>query len=190
MARKNKYSKLKPKVSPLTYIIIGLFFIGLVLTIVLSIDTPKQNFNKRFELEGHNYELVSLKNLEKKIESKEKVVVVIQVGLKSLAPKNLLTEVYDLYNNEDRYNDLDLNNLPNKVYYVEVKDQSVLDDFIEEYEIKKTSSKPLMLAFNEGELVAEYDSEHEPSGLTAENKEKAKLIRNVRTFFEKIIDEF
>jgi|SRR5690625_1367743 len=190
MARKNKYSRLKPKVSPLTYILLSLFFIGLVLTIVLSIDTPKQSFNKRFELDNHNFELNSFKKVQNKINNDEEIIVIIQVGLKSTSPKKLLKEIQNLYNEEKLYDDVSKDKLPNNIIYVEVKDNDVLTDFIKEYEIKKTSSKPLMLAFKNNELLVEYDSEHVDDEREAEDKEKANLINNVKTFFKKVDEEF
>lgn len=191
MARKNKYSRIKPKVSPLTYILIGLFFIGLVLTIILSIDTPKQSFNKRFELQDHNYELSSLKKVENKINNGENVLVIIQLGLKSTAPKNLLNEVQDLYDGNKTYGDtVDLDKLPEKIFYIEIKEEEELTEFFKEYEVKKTSSQPYMLAFKDSELVVEYDSQNENSEIHAENKERANLIFNIKEFFKVVNKEF
>src|SRR5690554_8185843 len=103
MARKNKYSKLKPKVSPLTYIIVGVVFVGLILTIILSISTPKEKFNTRFGLDkDNNYQIINLKNLENRIDKGEKLIVVIGFKSNPTGPIALLQELqitYDTTNN-------------------------------------------------------------------------------------------
>lgn len=182
MARKSKYNKIKPKVSPLTYIIVGLFFIGIVLTIVLSIDTPKQNFNKRFsDLENHNFELSKFKNVEKKIENNEELIVIINVGIKNLAPKALLTELNKMINeDESLLGDLKV------IYYIEIKDVEILEDFFETYKVKYKSTPQLMYKFNNNELVAEYNGAKTYNELEAEDTETATLRRNIQLFFEQI----
>src|SRR5690554_4665967 len=114
MARKNKYSKLKPKVSPLTYIIVGVVFVGLILTIILSISTPKEKFNTRFGLDkDNNYQIIKLKNLENRIDKGEKLIVVIGVAKNTTTPTALLNELqvaYDLENK--RYNVINRDLLP------------------------------------------------------------------------------
>ena len=184
MARKNKYSKLKPKVSPLMLVITGLFFIGLILTIALSIDTPKQNFNKRFKLENNKYELINLKTLNKKIENKEELIVIVNVGVKGFEAGSLLSEVHDLYQGKELYKEYDLKDYPKKVYYLEVKELANLKDFFEKYEMKHKTTGPFMYAFSDGELHVEYDGTFQnPELVQEENVEKANLIRNVKKFF-------
>lgn len=191
MARRDKYSRIKPKVSPLTFVLVGLFFIGLILTIALSIDTPKQSFNKRFNLEDHNFELSKLKKVESKINDEEDLIVIVNVGLKSLTPANLLKELDKFYNEDEVYTKDNFypENYPSKIYFVEVKDEKELKDFFEEYEIKKKSSKPMMFGFSQGELIAEFDSEHERDELQANDKAKANLILNVKDFLKTIKEE-
>lgn len=190
MARKNKYTQIKPKVSPLTYVLVGLVFVGLLLTIVLSIDTPREKFVKRFDLENKNiFELISLSKLEDKIEKGEELIVVVGLAKNTLTPASVikeLTVVYDVDNT--RYSEIDIEKLPSKIYYLEVSGIDKLGEFVEKYEITLTNQDPMMLGFNEGALIAEYNGTKD-HGVVAQDPETANLIRNVKEFFVKFNEQ-
>lgn len=190
MARKNKYSKLKPKVSPLTYIIVGVVFVGLILTIILSISTPKEKFNTRFGLDkDNNYQIIKLKNLENRIDKGEKLIVVIGVAKNTTTPTALLNELQVTYDVEnDRYNVINRDLLPETIYYLEVSSVDVLSDFNEKYEVKLTSQDPMMLAFNYTDEVVEFNGTKD-HGTGAPDAEQANRIRNIKDFFKKLNEE-
>jgi len=190
MARKNKYSKLKPKVSPLTYIIVGVVFVGLILTIILSISTPKEKFNTRFGLDkDNNYQLIKLKKLESRIDKGEELVVVIGFKSNPTGPIALLQELqitYDTTNNRSHVIDKDI--LPATIYYLEVNDVEALADFNVKYELKLTSQDPMMLAFNYDDAVVEFNGAKD-HGTNANDVEQANRIRNINEFFAKLSEE-
>ena len=190
MARKNKYSKLKPKVSPLTYIIVGVVLVGLLLTIILSISTPKERFNSRFGLDkDNNYQLIKLKKLENRIENGEELVVVIGFKSNPTGPIALLQELqitYETTNNRSHVIDKDI--LPATIYYLEVNDVEALADFNVKYELKLTSQDPMMLAFNYDDAVVEFNGAKD-HGTNADDVEQANRIRNINEFFAKLSEE-
>lgn len=187
MARKNKYSKLKPKVSPLTYIIVGVILVGLLLTIIFSVSTPKEKFNSRFGLEkDNNYQLIKLKKLEDKIEKGEKLLVVVGFKSNPGGPLALLQELQVTYDDaNDRYSEIDKEILPITIYYLEVDDLAALENFNKEHELRLTTQDPMMLAFNYDDSVIEFNGTKD-HGVVAENVEVANLIRNIKEFFVKL----
>lgn len=191
MARKNKYSKVKPKVSPLTYVIVGVVLVGLILTIILSISTPKERFNSRFGLDKeNNYQLIKLKKLENRIDKGEELVVIIGFKSNPAGPLALLNELqvtYDETNN--RYDGIDREILPVTIYYLEVNDVEALADFNVKYELRLTTQDPMMLAFNfDEEAVIEFNGAKD-HGSGQANQEQANRIRNIKEFFAKLNEE-
>lgn len=191
MARKNKYSKVKPKVSPLTYVIVGVVLVGLILTIILSISTPKERFNSRFGLDKeNNYQLIKLKKLENRIDKGEELVVIIGFKSNPAGPLALLNELqvtYDETNN--RYDGIDREILPVTIYYLEVNDVEALADFNVKYELRLTTQDPMMLAFNyDEETVIEFNGAKD-HGVIAGDTDLANRIRNIKEFFAKLNEE-
>jgi len=187
MARKNKYSKVKPKVSPLTYAIMAIVFIGLLLSVIFSINTPKENFNNRFGLDKDNiYELIKFKDLERKIDNDEELIVIIAFEKKSMTPASLLRELINVYDEDNKtYNESHRDNLTDVVYYLELVDEDLITDFVDKYEVSLKTQDPMMIAFNNGEIVAEFNGAktHETN---AANQELANLIRNIKEFLLKL----
>jgi|GEM_PF-4511709 len=187
MARKNKYSKVKPKVSPLTYAIMAIVFIGLLLAVIFSINTPKENFNNRFGLDKDNiYELIKFKDLERKIDNDEELIVIIAFEKKSMTPASLLRELINVYDEDNKtYNESHRDNLTDVVYYLELVDEDLITDFVDKYEVSLKTQDPMMIAFNNGEIVAEFNGAktHETN---AANQELANLIRNIKEFLLKL----
>lgn len=187
MARKNKYSKVKPKVSPLTYAIMAIVFIGLLLAVIFSINTPKENFNNRFGLDKDNiYELIKFKDLERKIDNNEELIVIIAFEKKSMTPASLLRELINVYDKDNKtYNESHRDNLTDVVYYLELVDEDLITDFVDKYEVSLKTQDPMMIAFNNGEIVAEFNGAktHETN---AANQELANLIRNIKEFLLKL----
>jgi len=187
MARKNKYSKVKPKVSPLTYAIMAIVFIGLLLAVIFSINTPKENFNNRFGLDKDNiYELIKFKDLERKIDNDEELIVIIAFEKKSMTPASLLRELINVYDKDNKtYNESHRDNLTDVVYYLELVDEDLITDFVDKYEVSLKTQDPMMIAFNNGEIVAEFNGAktHETN---AANQELANLIRNIKEFLLKL----
>lgn len=187
MAKKNKYSKVKPKVSPLTYAIMAVVFIGLILVVVFSINTPKQNFNNRFGLDkDNNYELIKLKKLESKIEDNEELIVIIAFEKKSMTPLSLIRELVNVFDNDsETYDEIHRENLTDTIYYLELVDEDLITEFVDKFEVSLKSQDPMMIAFNEGEIVAEFNGTktHETN---ATDPELANLIRNIKEFLLKL----
>ena len=71
------------------------------------------------------------------------------------------------------------------IYYIEIKDVEVLEDFFETYKVKYKSTPQLMYKFKNNELVAEYNGAKTYNELEAEDTETATLRRNIQLFFEK-----
>jgi hypothetical protein len=188
MAKKNKYSKVKPKVNAITLIIIGLVFIGLGLTIVFSIDTPSERFKKIFNDEEGLYEISNFKKVSKKVTDEESLVVVFNVGSsgeQQTSPAPVIKELMEVAKGNELYANYKFNDKVSKVYYVEPKEKETeaLAEFFKEFEVKNISTNPVVLYFEKGELKAQYIAK-EYSEIINEDKEKATLILNIRNFLE------
>src|SRR5690554_6305462 len=124
MARKINYRKVKQKLSQLPYAIMAIVFIGLLLAVIFSINTPKENFNNRFGLDKDNiYELIKFKDLERKIDNDEELIVIISFEKKSMTPASLLRELINVYDKDNKtYNESHRDNLTDVVYYLELVD--------------------------------------------------------------------
>lgn len=188
MARKNKHHNLKPKVSIGTYIILGAIFIVLTIAIILSIDTEKKRFNKEFDLGNHNYQVSTLKKVEKAVKKGENVLVVFRVESAEAGLPDatlLLNETQSFYNNEEGYYYLenDLSERVDKIYYVKVvlKDNEALSDFLVEYGVAYYNQ--LMLLYFEGDkLMGELNlnATHETT------VERRNLVENLNVMYRNI----
>lgn len=167
MARKRGHHRLKPEVSPITYIILGAIFIILTLAIIFSVDTKNQKFAKRYELENHNYNVTSLKKVEKNIikGKNELVIFYVEQTEENADATLLLKQTQLMYNREEVYKDVkskegdvevNFSEKVEKISFVAItlKDSSKFSDFLEEYEIQYTGAL-MMIYFEQGELVSE-----------------------------------
>ncbi|MDY0278158.1 MAG: hypothetical protein RBQ97_08735 [Acholeplasma sp.] len=193
MARKDKYNKAKPQVSPITFVIIGVFFALLILAIVLSIPTAKEKFNSTYGLDKDNiYELTTLKKLDKEIKSEKNVLVIINnSSSETTTVTTLLPELQKAYNKEEGtiYNSEKntVNEYIDEVLFLDLSDFTSLKDFFEEYEVSSTTNAFLIIAFKDGKLLAEYD-ESKNSGEIKPDTEVQR--RNVRDYFFELTTEF
>lgn len=193
MAKKDKYNKLKPTVSPITLIVVALVFIGMILTIVLSIDTAKQKFDKVNELDKNIYSLVSFKKAEKEINKGGNVLIVLTVPSEE-SPKELLNHLLNAYNQEDVYEDKGLTSIKGeiqKIYYVTLtgkeKENTAVTEFYEKHdEIKNQGAYPLVLAFKDAKFVEQYKDVKKPEEIVPEKL----MITNMIDFYKRLAVAF
>lgn len=196
MARKRGHHRLKPEVSPITYIILGAIFIILTLAIILSIDTNQQKFNKRFELENHNYKVSTLKKVQKNISKGNNELVIFQVEQpeENTNPQTLLEQTLLMYNRSDIYEDVKIKteqvliNFSDEVENISfvtilLKEGSKFQEFIKEYEINYTSGL-MIVYFNEGKLVSEANLAKQLSDplVPGANQELRTIQENLKEF--------
>lgn len=188
MARNNKYNKLKPQINVPTLIVVGIVMITLILTIILSVDTPKQKFTKTFNLDkSNNYEVINLKKLEKLVKGDEDILVVIT----NIAEQNdsalLIPELQKAYSKTDEYAKYDYKSIKEdfkKIYYINTAAISDFNDFFKEHKIKNRTQLPIVLAFKDGKVI-EYVKGH--ADVLAENDiERVKVRLSLKDFFDNI----
>ena len=202
MARKRRHHRLKPEVNPLTYIILGLVFITLTLTIIFSIDTKKQRLTKAFGLDKNNYVVSSFKKVEKKVNKNETILIVFNI-IDENSPQPLLKELQSVYYKDEtiyaytktkqdyKIDENNLSDLVKVIHYVELtkKESKAFNEFLIDHEVKNRINGPLMLLFENGELVSEYDGTEtypEYHATTQAQIEQNKLERNIVKFLENI----
>lgn len=159
-----KYSKLKNKVHPIAYVI-GVIFLALI-AVVIIFSVPKKSekmyrdyYNAQIKVQQFNPELlmtkehlyknINVKDLEKKIDSKD--LVIVYIGGTWCA--TCLNEVA-IYSSELKKNEELLAKAKN-IYYLEkpeTKELKGYDDFVEKYELGELSY-PALLSFYNGKLV-------------------------------------
>lgn len=185
MARKDKYNKLKPEISPITLMIVGLVFLGLILTIVLSLPTKREKFNKKYNFEdNNNYKVVTLKKLEKEIKAGKDVLVVINTPAEESNAITIIQEIDKAHAQaREAYEENKVSDSIKVIYFVDLKVSSDLNDFVETYEITGYQST-LLLAFKNKELVLQFDEDKLPSGSVNSGETLNLIIRNVKGFFE------
>lgn len=207
----DKYSKLKPKVSPLTYIGVGVFFLMIILTIFLVVDSPSTKFLKSYKAgerlvqepdfnldldKNHNFVKIKLSKLESVIQKEENVLVLF--GSPNcqycVITVDKLQKAYDQAGYYEGTNEVSSH--VDKIYYVEldtntneegqrVFDLKGLSDFFKEHSLTGYNNVPNIVAFKDGEVALQYKA-IEDETLSAE----ARIIRSVRDFFNTITEEF
>ena len=195
MARKDRYNRNKPKVSPITLLIVGLVFLGLILTIVFSIKTPKQKFNDFLGTKEHVYKFSNVKKVEKEIEKNNKVIVVFQMKDSENPNASLLNSLNDAYKKQEKFEkesatsiyNLGENKVSNHVeyiFYVTIKNGDVLDDFFEKYDEDNVivDGYPMVLSFANKEFKTQHKSLSDEKDLI-EATEEEKLFRRTASFF-------
>lgn len=198
MARKRGHHRLKPEVSPITYIILGAIFIILTLAIIFSIDTKNQKFTKRYDLEDHNYNVTTLKKVQKNISKGENELVIFHVEQteENADATLLINQTLLMYNREDVYDnvlgkdekvkvEIDFSEKVEKISFVIVtlKESEKFGDFIEEYEINITGGL-MMLYFENNELVSEANINKQLNDplVPGANKELKTMQENLKEF--------
>ncbi|HHT39399.1 MAG TPA: hypothetical protein GX001_02870, partial [Acholeplasmataceae bacterium] len=79
----NKYSRLKPKIKPLPFIIMGIIVVVIAVFIIVLKPNPKKQFYQDYNIkrvaedEGYLFEEVTVKALKKKNNKEEKMIVYI-----------------------------------------------------------------------------------------------------------------
>jgi len=186
MAKKNKYNA-KAKVPLLTVILVSLFFVGLILTIVLSIKSAKAKFNDKYELEKNNvYALINEKEMKKKIEKGENLIVFLNTKNNEKDIKDLLKKLNDAYNGKDPYDNHDnLKNNFKQIYFVEVESLDGLKTFFADNkkEIKKTTDAPFLWAFKDKKCISEFDEAKRKAEASSDD---AATVRSLKDFFNEI----
>lgn len=195
MARKDRYNRNKPKVSPITLLIVGLVFLGLILTIVFSIKTPKQKFNDFLGTKEHVYKFSNVKKVEKEIEKNNNVIVVFQMKDSENPNASLLNSLNDAYKKQEKFEKDSATGIyklvENKVsdhveyiFYVTIKNADVLDDFFEKYDEDNVivDGYPMVLSFANNEFKTQHKSLSDEADLI-EATEEHKLFRRTASFF-------
>ena len=195
MARKDRYNRNKPKVSPITLVIVGLVFLGLILTIVFSIKTPKQKFNDFLGTKEHVYKFSNVKKVEKEIEKNNNVIVVFQMKDSENPNASLLNSLNDAYKKQEKFEKDSATGIyklvENKVsdhveyiFYVTIKNGDVLDDFFEKYDEDNVivDGYPMVLSFANNEFKTQHKSLSDEKDLI-EATEEDKLFRRTASFF-------
>lgn len=197
----DKYSRIKPKVSPLTFIGIGVFFLVIILTVFLVTDSPSTKLAKAYQngarqngfeidlTKDHNFKTVKLSKLENLIDSNDEIIIYFG-NPNCINCVRFIDQAQKAYDNADPYNNK-VNEYISTIYYVELDQLEEgfslegLDKFYEEHELKGANSIPAMIAFKKGEVVAQYEVE-ELEGLT----EEQIIFRSVNNFFNKASEGF
>lgn len=205
MANKRKkvdrYSRLKPKVSPLTFAGIGAFLLIILLTIFLVTDSASTKLAKAYQngarengfeivlKNDHNFKSVKLSKLDKLIETNDEIIIYFG-SPKCIHCVRFIEQAQKAYDNEGSYNN-NVADFVSVIYYVEL-DQAEegfnlkgLKEFYEKYELKGANSIPDIIAFKNGEVVNQYKID-EQEGLT----DAQLLFRSVNNFFNKTSEEF
>lgn len=195
MARKDRYNRNKPKVSPITLLIVGLVFLGLILTIVFSIKTPKQKFNDFLGTKEHVYKFSNVKKVEKEIEKNNNVIVVFQMKDSENPNASLLNSLNDAYKKQEKFEKDSATGIyklvENKVsdhveyiFYVTIENADVLDDFFEKYDEDNVivDGFPMVLSFANNEFKTQHKSLSDEEDLI-EPTEEDKLFRRTASFF-------
>ena len=195
MARKDRYNRNKPKVSPITLLIVGLVFLGLILTIVFSIKTPKQKFNDFLGTKEHVYKFSNVKKVEKEIEKNNNVIVVFQMKDSENSNASLLNSLNDAYKKQEKFEKDSATGIyklvENKVsdhveyiFYVSIENADVLDDFFEKYDEDNVivDGYPMVLSFANNEFKTQHKSLSDEVDLI-EATEEDKLFRRTASFF-------
>lgn len=196
MARKRGHHRLKPEVSPITYIILGAVFIVLTLAIIFSIDTKNQKFTKRYGLEDHNYKVSTLKKVENNIIKGKNELVIFHVEQteENVDPTLLLEQTLLMYNLEEVYADVkskdgdvdvDFREKVEKISFVTVslKDSKKFEKFVKEYEIVYSGGL-MMVYFEQAELVSELNISKQLNDplVPGANKELRTMQENLKEF--------
>lgn len=205
--RKDKYNKVKPKVSPITFIMVGLFIFAIIFTTIMLIDTPKQKLYKTFrrgalqtnqELDlkkNHDYKAISLKQLEKLIEKGEDIVVFIGTSNSPTATQ-AINEIQHAFDREGNYKEADdynnkVSDYVKVIYYLELDTYEEgygldgLNAFYTKYEINGAGIIPDLIAFSDSEVIKHYEISSLPN-----ISEYNKLVRSISDFFNKASIEF
>lgn len=198
----DKYSRLKPRVSPLTIAGIGVFVLIIILTIFLVTDSASTKFLKAYQsgarqngfeislTSDHNFEKVKFSKVEKLIENNDEIIIYFG-SPQCVNCLKFVEQAQRAYDNDGQYNN-DVANFINKIYYVELKQTETgfnlegLEEFYEKYEIDGANAIPAVLAFKNGELVVQYEVVETEENLTEENI----LFRSVDQFFKKTSEQF
>ncbi len=162
-----KYAKFRQpqKIHPIAYII-GVIFLALIaVVIIFTVPSKSKKFYSEYSSaqlqteqfdqnllisKEHLYKKINLKDLEKKIDSKNLVIVYMGGTWCSTC----LNEV-GIYSSELETNE-NLLEIAKNIYYLEVpetKELKGLEEFIEKYELSENLSYPQLLSFYNGKLV-------------------------------------
>ncbi len=150
----NKYSRLKPKIQPIPFVVLGAIVILIaVLVVVLKPDSKKgfyESYKQSDIPEDHVFEEISLKQLNKKIAKNEKLLVYF--GYPGCT--NCISEVK--YYQIEFYNQ-GMDEKFSKIYYINLAKlkEKEFETLVELFNIQATESgfKAELFYFNEGELV-------------------------------------
>lgn len=196
MARKKQHHNLKPKVSLVTYIILGVIFVALTVAIILSFDTKNERFNKLYNLDEHSYQVSNLKKVRRSVTNNENVLVLFTIEQPANKEQQqpggfsdaslLVEETNNLYNEENSY----LSELTNKILYVEVtlKDREALQELLLDYEVSYLTNSLMLLYFENDQLVSELNINKSHSVHPEGNVAKRNMIENLNEFIQNIQD--
>jgi thiol-disulfide isomerase/thioredoxin len=187
----DKYSKVTPKVHPLTLAIIAGFFaviIGLILIFTPSnqekiYDAYKNGSDTTFFTEDHPFFEVTYKGslfrrgLERIIEKEE--IVVLYIGAPSCA--GCLKHIGAF----DHYFDLEnMNDFTDRIYYLDsVNDLKGFKELFEKFQ-QVTAATPQLIVFKDGAILATYTA---PTAPAPGQTERQAINKAVQTFFNGVV---
>lgn len=174
----NKYSKLKPKIKPLPFIILGLVLVLILVLVLVLRPNPKKTFFNDYEganiPENHIFEEVSYKTLNKKAKNE---TMLVYIGFPNLNFNKEVEYYYlEFYNQGlDEYFD--------KIYYLNLAKLkgNEFEAVIQKYEAAFDGQqwKPTLIYITEGEVTLNR-SDYLSEGV-------ATAIRN---FYKDVLKEF
>jgi hypothetical protein len=187
----DKYSKVTPKVHPLTVAIIAGFFvviIGLILIFTPSnqekiYDAYKSGSNTNFFTEDHPFFEVTYKGslfrrgLERIIEKEE--IVVLYIGTTSCAACLKHIGAYDHYFDLEKMSDF-----VDRIYYLDsATDLNGFKELFENYQ-QITAATPQLIVFKDGEILATYTA---PTTIPPTQTEAQAINSAVQLFYRNVV---
>lgn len=202
----DKYTRLKPKVSPVTYIAIGVFVLIVILTLVLMIDGPKEKLFKEYNRsytgeyqyfdKNHNIKKVSLSSLEKILEKDEEVVVYIGSPICPHCLK-FIDNVQGSFLGDLPMLKQGLNDYVDQIYYVQLDYSETgfslkgLNEFYEKYELTGANSIPDFISFKNGEVVFQYKFEEVIQNPDEDDTiNQQNILRSINKFVNNTVEGF
>ncbi|MCK9233970.1 MAG: hypothetical protein RBS76_01835 [Acholeplasmatales bacterium] len=175
----NKYSRLKPKIKPLPFIIMGIIVVVIAVFIIVLKPNPKKQFYQDYNIkrvaedEGYLFEEVTVKALKKKNNKEEKMIVYIgysDCGNCQAEVKYYYKEFYKQNLNEDF----------KKIYYLNLrkvkdKDFQELANLGVTFDEQQQQINPFLIYYEEGQVKERHE------GLGGEG-----FAAKIQTFYERV----
>jgi thiol-disulfide isomerase/thioredoxin len=182
----DKYTKVKPKVHPITIAAIVGFFALIIILIVILQPTNKESIYNAYSpystndlTEDHPFYEVNYKStlFNKGLKSmiEDEALVFVYIGSPDCTSCQAHIGAFQKY-----YDSLEMNTYVDTIYYLNPSDNiNQFEDFIADYE-GITETTPQFIVFQDGEILSQFEV------VTGEASQA--LNRSVRDFYEDVID--